>query len=99
MRKKIYVELNKNEYELYKIIKNYIEKNKYSPSYRELVNLSNYKSLSSIMLTLLKFEELGFVELGRDKNDRIKSRTIRLIYTSEVREKIEKLEEIYENSR
>ena len=82
-KKTNYTLLNKNEYRLYMIIKSYIEEHKYSPSYRELVELSNYKSVSSIMLTLLKFEELGFIKLDKDEKGRIKSRTIRLIYTSE----------------
>lgn len=94
IRKKTnYTLLNKREYDLYMIIKDYIEKYNYSPSYRELTELSDYKSVSSIMLTLLKFEELGFIKFERNEKGRIKSRTIRIIYTSEVRKKLEEIKE------
>ena len=84
--------LNKREYELYMIIKDYIEQHQYSPSYRELLELSEYNSTSSIMLTLLKFEELGFIKISKDEKGRIKSRTIRVIYTSDIRKKLEEIE-------
>lgn len=91
-RKKIRIMLNKREYELYMAIKNYIEKHNYSPSYRELLNLCSYKSISSIMETLIKLEDLGFIITSKNKNGRIKSRTIRVVYTSDIRKELEKIE-------
>lgn len=92
--KKIKTTLNKKEYELFMKIKEFIEKNNYSPSYRELLQFDIYKSISSIYETIVKFAELGYIKVEIDKNGRIKSRTIRLIYTSEIREKIEKIGEM-----
>lgn len=97
MSKKVKKNLNKKEYELYMIIKDYIENHNYSPSYRELLELSDYKSLSSILETLIKFEELGFIKLARDEKGRIKSRTIRIIFTSTVRDILEKERELIYN--
>lgn len=92
--KKVKTTLNKKEYELFMAIKNFIEINNYSPSYRELLQFDIYKSISSICETIVKFAELGYIKVEIDENGRIKSRTIRLIYTSEIREKIEKIGEI-----
>lgn len=89
--KKVRKTLNKKEYDLFYLIKHYIEKNNYSPSYRELLELSDYKAISTIYQTILKFEDLGYIKVDRDKNERIKSRTIRLIYTSKVREELDKI--------
>ena len=85
--------LNEKEYELYMIIKKYIEENNYSPSYRELTELGEYKSVSSIMLTLLKFEDLGFIKLARDEKGNVKSRTIIIIDTEENKKRMKEIKE------
>lgn len=94
MKKKVSKNLNKKEYNLYFILKEFIEKNNYSPSYRELLKLSDYTSVSTIYQTILKFEDLGYIKVDKDENGRIKSRTIRIIYTNEIREKLDKIGEM-----
>jgi len=91
MKKKIKPMLNKKEYELYFIIKDFIEINHYSPTYRELLDKSEYKSVSSIMTTIFKLAELGFIEIATNEEGNIIQRSIRIIYT---KENIERLEEI-----
>ena len=76
--KKVRKTLNQREYDLYLAIKSFINKNGYSPSYRELLDFNIYKSLSSIMETLNKLYDLDIIEVARDEEGKIKSRTIRI---------------------
>lgn len=79
MRRKDKDKIYEKEFELFESIEKFIKDNNYSPSYRELLDMNIYTSLSTIQEKLLKFEDLELIEIAKDKKGRIKSRTIRLL--------------------
>lgn len=64
---------NKQE-EVFNIVKEFIEKNGYSPSIRELCALTNKKSTSTISDYLMILKDKGYITYQIGKN-----RTIRII--------------------
>lgn len=66
--------MTQKQIKLYKIIKNYIEKNGYSPTIRELCDELNLKSTGTIQVMLKRIKEKGFIDYIEKK-----SRTIRII--------------------
>lgn len=83
--------LNNNDLDLYIFVKDYIKKNKVSPSYREIVDGTNYTNISSVKYSVEKLEELKFVKIKRsDKNFQLK-RAIKIIDNDYTKSKIEKL--------
>lgn len=66
--------LTNKQKEIYIIIKQFIEQKGYSPSIRELCNLSNRKSPATIQEYLITLKEKGYItyELGKNRTIRIK---------------------------
>ncbi|MCT4565707.1 MAG: LexA repressor [Maledivibacter sp.] len=59
---------------LYKAIKKYHEDNGYAPTVRELQEICNYKSTSTVYCHLKVLEKAEYIEMGERK-----SRAIRLL--------------------
>jgi len=53
-------------------IKDYINKNGYSPSLRELAEICKYKSISTVFNHLRTLEKEGLIVVGREKRRAIK---------------------------
>lgn len=68
------VKLTEKQKNILKLIKKYIEKNGYSPTLRELCDLTKLKSTSSIYSHLNKLQEAGYI-----KKERGEARTLRVI--------------------
>ena len=64
---------NKQE-EIFNIIKDFIDKNGYSPTIREICNLSNRNSTSTISDYLMMLKDKGYITYQNGK-----SRTIRIL--------------------
>lgn len=83
--------LNNNDLDLYLFIKDYIKNNKVSPSYREMVEGTNYNNIASIKYSIEKLEELKFIKVKRsEKNFQLK-RAIKIIDNDYTKNKIEEL--------
>ena len=97
MRKKIKPELNKKELDIYYELKKYIDKNGYSPSYRDLLRTNIYKSIGSIQETIIKLLELRFIDAKISINGNILGRTIKIIDSEENNIRLNKIkEQLYE---
>ena len=83
--------LNNMNLDVYLYIKEFEEKNNYCPSYRDILENTNYKAIASINDVIYKLEELGMIKATKDKNGNIKSRTIRYIEDEHTKELIEEL--------
>ena len=59
---------------IYDIIKDFINKNGYAPTIREIGELANLKSSATVYAHLEALEESGYI-----KSERSKSRTIRIL--------------------
>lgn len=68
------VKLTKKQEKIYNIIKEFIEKNGYSPTVREIGELAELKSPATVFTHLETLEEGGYI-----KSERSKSRTIRIL--------------------
>jgi len=68
------VELSKEQQEVLQAIENYIEKNGYSPSVRELCELTERNSPATIHYHLKRLKTLGYIIYNEKQ-----SRTIRII--------------------
>lgn len=73
------------------------EKNKgYCPSYREIQENTNYKSVASVKQAVDKLEELKMIKTARDENGNILARSIRIINNEYTKELIEELREKFD---
>lgn len=80
------------EYDLYKKIKDYIEKNNFSPSFREMLDMSNFKSVSSIKQKIDKLEKIGLIATSRNASGNLIARTIKILDTNETKNIIKDIE-------
>ncbi|MCG8540945.1 MAG: hypothetical protein MJA82_13545 [Clostridia bacterium] len=64
--------LNDSHVNLYKAIKNYYQSNGYSPTIRELQEMCNYKSTSTVYVHLKTLERAEYIEMGERKSRSIK---------------------------
>ena len=62
------------QYNVYKTVKDFIEKNGYSPSVREICNILGYNSPATAETHLKKLKEKGYITFIENR-----SRTIRII--------------------
>lgn len=53
-------------------VKNYINENGYSPSIRDIANMCNYKSVSTVFSHLRTLENEGLIVVGREKRRAIR---------------------------
>ena len=67
-------ELTKKQEKLYLAIKNFIEKNGYAPTIREINEIINIKSTSTTFYKLLQLQKKGYITYVNGK-----SRTIKLL--------------------
>ena len=77
--------------DIYLFLKDFENRYAYCPSYREIQQNTNYKSVASMKQAIDKLEELGMIKTARDKNGNILARTIKVIDNEETRELINKL--------
>ena len=68
------MKITKVRYELYKAIKEYIEKNGYSPTIRELCDITQRNSPATIKVALDRMVRDGIISYEKGKN-----RTIRIL--------------------
>ena len=74
--------------DVYLYLKEFEKENQYCPSYREIQENSNYKSIASIKQAIDKLEDLGMISTARDKNGNILARTIKIIDNEDTKELI-----------
>lgn len=67
-------ELSKKQMELYQAIGTFIEHNGYSPTIRELNEITNIKSTSTTFTKLKQLKKKGYITYAENK-----SRTIRIL--------------------
>ena len=83
--------LNNYNLDVYLYLKEYIKENKYTPTYREIVDNTNYKSIGSIKEALEKLEELGFIKAKRSENGNLITKSIKVIDDKNTKKQIEEL--------
>lgn len=71
-------ELNKKEKQVYDYIKKFINKKHYSPSYREILKNTDYKSVESVFEVINKLISLDLIVVDKNEKGNIISRSIRL---------------------
>lgn len=71
-------ELNKKEKQVYDYIKKFINKKHYSPSYREILKNTDYKSIESVFEVINKLISLDLIVVDKNEKGNIISRSIRL---------------------
>ena len=71
-------ELNKKEKQVYDYIKKFINKKHYSPSYREILKNTEYKSVESVFEVINKLISLDLIVVDKNEKGNIISRSIRL---------------------
>lgn len=71
-------ELNKKEKQVYDYIKKFINKKHYSPSYREILKNTDYKSIESVYEVINKLISLDLIIVDKNEKGNIISRSIRL---------------------
>lgn len=82
--------------DVYLYLKDFEKENGYCPSYREIQENTNYKSIASVKQAVDKLEELKMIETVRDESGNILARTIKALDNKHTKELIEKLrEEMY----
>lgn len=79
--------------DVYLYLKDFEKENGYCPSYREIQENTNYKSIASVKQAVDKLEELKMIETVRDENGNILARTIKSLDNKHTKELIEKLRE------
>lgn len=92
MRKK----MTQMNLDMYIFIKEYTERNGYCPSYREIAENTNYKSVASVQPAIAKMIELNLLTAGITESGNIKARTIRVIDNEETRQLINEFRSNYE---
>ena len=55
--------MNERQYEIYKFIVSYAEKNLYAPTFKEIQQAVGLKSRSSVSYNLLVIEQLGYIKV------------------------------------
>lgn len=71
-------ELNKKEKQVYDYIKKFINKKHYSPSYREILKNTDYKSVESVFEVINKLISLDLIVVDKNEKGNVISRSIRL---------------------
>ena len=79
--------------DIYLFLKEFEYENGYSPSYREIYENTNYKSIASVKQAIDKLEEIGMITTARDTRGIVLARTIKVIDNEETRERIKELRE------
>lgn len=79
--------------DVYLFLKDFENRKGYCPSYREIQDNTNYKSICSIKQAVDKLEDLGMIKTARDRNGNIISRTIKTVDNEETRQLIKELRE------
>lgn len=87
--------LNQMNLDVYLYIKEYMKEKGFCPTYREILDNTNYKSLASVKETVEKLTELKFLKVSRNENGIILARTIKVIDDKNTREQIEELRNGY----
>jgi SOS-response transcriptional repressor LexA len=82
--------------DVYLYIKQFEDEKGYCPSYREIQENTNYKSIASIKEAVYKLIDLKFLFANFDDNGRLIGRTIKVIDNEETRKQIKELREKYE---
>ena len=77
--------------DVYLYIKEFEKEHKYCPSYKEIQENTNYKSLGSIKQAIEKLEDIKMITTARDINGNVISRTIKVIDDEYTKQMIEKL--------
>lgn len=77
--------------DVYLYLKDFEKENGYCPSYREMQEHTNYKSIASVKQAVDKLEELKMIETVRDENGNILARTIKALDNKHTKELIEEL--------
>lgn len=90
--------LNNNNLDVYLFIKKYIDENGFSPSYREIKDGTNYKSVVSVFDVVQKLEELKFLKAKRNEKGNILPRSIRIIEDNNTKKQIQELREKYKEN-
>lgn len=83
--------LNQGNLDVYLFIKDFIKENGYSPSYREIQENVNYKSLGTVREVVEKLIELKFLKAARDERGNLLARTIKVIDDDNTKSLIEEL--------
>ena len=86
--------INNNDLDVYLYIKDYIKENKYSPSYREIVDNTNYNNIASVKYSVEKLEKLKFVRIKRSERKFQLKRAIKVIENDYTKNKIKELRDI-----
>lgn len=89
--------INQKNLDVYLFLKEFIKENGYSPSYREILNGTNYKSTASIKDTLNKLYDLKFIKVKKDEKGGIITKSVKIIEDENVKNQIEELRSKYEN--
>lgn len=79
--------------DIYLYLKDFEKEKGYCPSYREMQEHTNYKSIASVKQVVDKLEELKMIETVRDENGNILARTIKALDNKHTKELIENLRE------
>lgn len=79
--------------DVYLYLKDFEKENGYCPSYREIQEHTNYKSIASIKQAVDKLEEIKMIEVVRDGKGNVLGRTIRALDNKHTKEMIENLRE------
>lgn len=88
--------INNNNLDVYFYIKEYIKEKGYCPTFREIQENTNYKSLASIREVIEKLAELKFIKVCRNENGTLITRTIKIIDNDYTKQCINELRDEYE---
>ncbi len=80
--------LGHKDLDTYIFIKEYIGSNNYPPTLREIVNNTNHNCISCARYSLEKLEELGFLKVDRNENDRVIARSIKVVSNDKTKKMI-----------
>lgn len=81
--------LTQKNLDIYNFLREFQKENGYCPSYREMQDNTNYKSICSIKHAVDKLEDMGMLTTVRDKNGNILARTIKTVCNNHTKELIE----------
>ena len=88
--------INNNNLDVYFYIKEYTKEKGYCPTFREIQENTNYKSLASIREVIEKLAELKFIKVCRNENGTLITRTIKVIDNDYTKQCIKELRDEYE---
>lgn len=89
--------INDKNLDVYLFLKQFIKENGYAPTYRDILDGTNYKSTASIKDVLNKLAKLKFIKIKKDEKGTIITRSIKIIEDENVKNQIEELRSKYEN--